>query len=107
MRHLLLCLLTVLLVFGAAHAEAPEFSVPHGIYHQEFRLWITSPVEGATIYYTDDGSDPRTKGMLYGGSLGINGTSVIRAAFLLPDSTWSSVTTASYIFPNYIIILYF
>ena len=85
---------------GAASQESLEFSVPHGIYNQEFRLWITSPVENADIYYTDDGSDPREKGMRYGGSLGINGTSVIRSAVLTDDSIWSDVTTATYIFPQ-------
>ena len=93
-------MLACLLVFGAARAEAPGFNVPHGIYYQEFRLWITSPVEGAAIYYTDDGSDPRVKGMRYGGSLGINATTVVRSALLFADGTWSDVTTASYIFPQ-------
>ena len=100
LRRLLLCLLAIFLSCGAVWSEAPEFSVPHGIYHQEFRLWITSPVEGAAIYYTSDGSDPREKGMRYGGSLGISGTTVIRAAYIASDSVWSDVTTASYIFPE-------
>lgn len=99
-KRLLLCLFVCLLANGAAWSDTPEFSVPHGIYSQEFRLWITSPVEGSVIYYTDDGSDPREKGMLYGGSLGINGTSVIRSAYLMPDNTWSDVATATYIFPQ-------
>ena len=99
-RRLLLCVLSALTAFVSARGETPEFSVPHGIYNQEFRLWITSPVEGAAIYYTDDGSDPREKGMLYGGSLGIGSTAVIRAAYLVSDTIWSDVATATYIFPN-------
>ena len=94
------CVLAVLLVWGAAHAEAPEFSVPHGIYEQGFWIQITSPVPGSVVYYTDDGSDPRVKGMLYDGSISISGTAVIRSAFLMPDNTWSDVSTASYIFPS-------
>lgn len=93
-------LLTGFLVLGTSRAAVPRLSVPHGIYEREFRLWIMPPVEGAAIYYTDDGSDPRVKGMTYGGSLGINGTTVVRAACLLPDGSWSDVATASYIIPQ-------
>ena len=99
LKRLLLCMMACLLANGTAWSEGPEFSVPHGIYYQEFRLWITSPVENVVVYYTDDGSDPREKGMLYGGALGINTTTVVRSAYLMPDNTWSDVTTASYIFP--------
>ena len=89
-----------LLSLGVLRAEAPTFSVPHGIYSERFQLIITSPVSGSTIYYTDDGSDPREKGWLYDGSLSINRTSVIRSAFLVSDTIWSDVTTATYIFPS-------
>lgn len=92
--------MAMLLAMGTALADAPEFSVPHGIYDQEFRLWITSPVEGSVIYFTQDGSDPREKGLLYGGSLGINATTVVRAAYLANDTVWSDVATATYIFPS-------
>ena len=88
------------LTIGVLRAEAPTFSVPHGIYNDEFQLQITSPVSGTTLYYTDDGSDPREKGQLYEGSLNISTTTVVRSAFLVSDNVWSDVTTASYIFPN-------
>ena len=61
------CSIAILLAFSAIRAQAPLLSVPHGIYNESFRLAITSPVAGATIYYTDDGSDPREKGTLYDG----------------------------------------
>lgn len=89
-----------LLIIGMLRAEAPTFSIPHGIYHEAFRLSITSPIQGATLYYTDDGSDPREKGQLYDGSLNINSTKVIRSAVLVGDTVWSDVATASYIFPQ-------
>lgn len=99
-KRLLLCLLAGLLSLGAAYSEAPEFSMPHGIYQAAFRLSIISPIPGAIVYYTDDGSDPRVKGQLYDGSFNINSTSVIRSAVLVGDTVWSDVTTASYIFPR-------
>jgi len=102
-RKLLLSVLAIMLSIGRGHAVVPELSAPHGIYYQEFRLLITSPVEGATVYYTQDGSDPREKGMLYGGSLGINATTVVRTALRLQDGSWSDVATATYIFPQSIL----
>ena len=100
LKRLFLSLTAVLLVAGATHAEAPQLSMPHGIYSEAFRLQIYSSVPGSVIYYSDDGTDPRVEGTLYDGSLNISGTTVVRSAFLMPDGTWSDVTTASYIFPQ-------
>lgn len=99
-KRLLLCLLSALVFFGVTYAESPDFSMPHGIYNATFRLSITSPVPGATIYFTDDGSDPRQNGMLYDGPFSISRTSVIRSAYLHSDTVWSDVKTATYIFPQ-------
>ena len=49
--------------------------MPHGIYYEGFRLYITSPTPGSILYYTDDGSDPRVKGQLYDGSLNVSSSS--------------------------------
>ena len=99
-RRLSFYVLMSVLTIGVLRAEAPTFSVPHGIYNEEFQLQITSPVSGTALYYTDDGSDPREKGQLYEGSLNISTTTVVRSAFLVSDNVWSDVKTASYIFPN-------
>lgn len=99
-KRLLLYLFASLMLFGVTYAEAPEFSMPHGIYNATFRLSITSPIPGATVYFTDDGSDPREKGILYDGPFSISRTSVIRSAYLHSDTVWSDVKTATYIFPK-------
>lgn len=99
-KRLLLCLFVSLMLFGVTYAEAPEFSMPHGIYNATFRLSITSPIPGSTVYFTDDGSDPREKGILYDGPFSISRTSVIRSAYLHSDTVWSDVKTATYIFPK-------
>ena len=96
----IVCLLLGLLAIGAVRADAPTFSMPHGIYYEGFRLYITSPTPGSILYYTDDGSDPRVKGQLYDGSLNVSSTMVIRSASLVQDTVWSDVATASYIFPK-------
>ena len=72
----IVCLLSCLLAIGAVRADAPTFSMPHGIYYEGFRLYITSPTPGSILYYTDDGSDPRVKGQLYDGSLNVSSTMV-------------------------------
>ena len=100
LKRLLLCVLMCMLVLGVLRAEAPVFSMPHGIYNQRFNLSITSPVLDGIVYYTDDGSDPREKGLVYEGALDIRTTTIVRSAFLVSDSVWSDVATASYIFPN-------
>ena len=100
LKRLPLCLFAGLLSMGVLSAEAPLFSVPHGIYNQRFNLSITSPIQDGIVYYTDDGSDPREKGLIYEGALDISTTTVVRSAVLVSDTIWSDVTTASYIFPN-------
>ncbi len=59
----LLFLMTFLFLFtGSAFAETrvsePVFSVPAGLYTEEFDLTISSSTAGAKIYYTLDGSIP-------------------------------------------------
>ncbi len=51
---------------------APEFSAESGFYDSQFDLTISSP-EGVTIYYTTDGSDPRTSSAVqtYTGSISV------------------------------------
>ena len=38
--------------------DGPEFSHPHGFYSGPFSVVMTTETEGATIYYTLDGSEP-------------------------------------------------
>ncbi|MBO7119920.1 MAG: CotH kinase family protein [Bacteroidaceae bacterium] len=100
LKKLSFYMLSVLLSLAALHAKSPTFSKPHGIYDSPFGLSITSPVPGATVYYTIDGSDPREKGNLYDGAIWMNTTRVIRSAVLVGDTAWTDVATASYIFPQ-------
>lgn len=99
-RDICVTLLAAMLAMAGAFAQLPQLSVPHGIYTEDFRLLITSPDPEGEVYYTLDGTDPRQNGMFYGGSLGITGTVVVKAALRFPGDFWSEVVTASYIFPR-------
>ncbi len=47
----------------------PVFSVPTGFYPQPFEVSITA--DAPDIFYTMDGSDPRTNGVLYTGNIAV------------------------------------
>lgn len=48
-----------------------HFSHEGGFYHEPFQLQITSPLRGATIYYTLDGSEPSLLSSVYSGPITI------------------------------------
>ena len=55
---------------GAAFEEGPTVTFSHkaGVYGEAFNLTLTAD-EGYTIYYTTNGTDPRTNGRKYTGSI--------------------------------------
>ncbi len=80
---------------------APEthFSVGRGVFDTSFNLLLTTPLPGATIRYTTDGSEPTdTNGLAYAGSLLITNTAILRAAVFLTNYLPSRTRTESYIF---------
>ena len=62
-------------------------------------LLFTSATEGASIYYTTDGSEPDVStAILYTAPFTVNTTAIIRAIAIKPDYGDSRVTTQSYLF---------
>lgn len=79
----------------AVNVLSPEFSVPGGVVDAGTEVAITCATEGASIYYTTDGSTPTNASTLYTGAITINETTTINAiAYKGADK--SSVTTATY-----------
>ena len=83
---------------------APQFSHARGFYDLAFTLELTTPTEGATIYYKLDGTDPLLEagrgpaGTKYTGPISISRTTCVRAAAVKTGWKSSATVTASYLF---------
>ena len=87
--------LTLTLTF---QAEAPEFDLAAGTYSQEQTLTITGP-EGAAIYYTTDGTEPREdNSLLYEGPITLTEGVAVTALALAEGAEPSEPTAAEYAF---------
>ncbi len=86
------------------YAEAPQLSAEPGLHYQAVQTTLTIP-DGATVYYTLDGSVPtREAGTPYHGeTINIAYTTVIRARAFPDDPQYSpsTVTTATYLINAY------
>lgn len=83
-----------------------SFSQDRGFYDEPFWVTIRSEVEGATIRYTLDGSEPTpANGLDYPGGLGIEitKTTTLRAAAFKEGFQPSNVDTQTYLFPEDIV----
>jgi hypothetical protein len=84
-----------------AYTNAPGFNQFGGRVPAGFSLVITNP--GGTIYYTADGSDPRTaftgavspSALTYSGPITLNNTVTLRAR-ALTGGNWSAITEATF-----------
>lgn len=76
--------------------EAPAFSVNSGTYSSEFTVELTCATDGATIYYTTDGSTPTEQSEKYTGLITIGATTVLKAVAVDADGNKSRVVSASY-----------
>lgn len=79
----------------------PFFSAKHGFYESSFKVGISAPHSGGSIYYTTNGSEPAlNNGTLYSDSVIITTTTVLRAIVVMSATSKSSVTSQTYLFLN-------
>lgn len=80
--------------------ETPTFSPAAGVVESGTEVTISSATEGATIYYTTDGSDPSTSSATTQ-PITITSATTIKAIAAKSGMTTSSVATAAYIAINH------
>ncbi len=89
-------------------ALAPHASVKSGFFNQSFNLVLSSETPGAEVRYTLDGKVPTASSELYTSPIVVaglpnKGVTTIRAASFRTGMVPSTVTTRTYIFPEYVL----
>ncbi len=81
--------------------EDTKFNVDRRFYDNPFDLEITTATEGATVYYTTDGTEPDSDNpaaKILSGSININQTSTVRAVAIKDGYLPTNIDTHTYIF---------
>ena len=89
--------ITVTYTAAAAAVATPTFSVEAGTQYNPFSVEIAAE-EGATVYYTLDGTEPTEESTEYTEAIAINkfGTTVTVKAAAVVEGEWSNVASATY-----------
>lgn len=77
-------------------AAAPVFDPASSSFRGSVNVTITSASDGATIYYTTDGSTPTTASAKYTGAITITSTTTIKAIAVKDGMADSQVSSATY-----------
>ena len=78
--------------------DTPTFSLESGSYISEQSVEISCATDGATIYYTIDGTDPTTSSATYSSAISVSTTTTIKAMAVKDGMANSAIATAEYIF---------
>ena len=81
---------------GTPTVATPTFSPAAGAYTSAQNVTISSATEGATIYYTTDGTEPTTNSTQYNGAISVSSSTTIKAMAIAAGYDNSSVATATY-----------
>ena len=74
----------------------PTFDPEEGTYTEAQTVTISCETEGATIYYTIDGTNPTTESTVYSEPFSVENTTTIKAFAVKENMTDSRVATATY-----------
>ncbi|MBO2944548.1 chitobiase/beta-hexosaminidase C-terminal domain-containing protein [Paenibacillus sp. F411] len=77
-------------------AAMPTADIPEGTVAEETLITLTSATEGASIYYTKDGSTPTNQSMLYDAPISITEDVIIKAIAVKSPSQDSEMLTLVY-----------
>jgi len=83
-------------------AATPTFSPAPGTYTSAQTVSLLDATNGASIYYTTNGSTPTTKSSLYSASapIAVSSTTTIEAIAVAPGYSTSAVATGTYTLPS-------
>jgi predicted extracellular nuclease len=81
---------------GIDVTATPEISPDAGSYTDEVEITITCPTDGATIYYTLDGSDPTASSTEYTAPFTITADATLKAIAMKADYEDSAIASADY-----------
>ncbi|MDD4198314.1 MAG: chitobiase/beta-hexosaminidase C-terminal domain-containing protein, partial [Paludibacter sp.] len=79
--------------------STPTFSPAAGTYYAAQNVTISIGTEGATIYYTTDGTDPDNTDTEYTTPIAVSATTTVKAIAYKTDMDPSAVASAVYTFP--------
>jgi N-acetylneuraminic acid mutarotase len=82
--------------FAMPTSALPVFSPPAGTYAAAQSVKISDSTEGATIYYTTDGSAPSTSSNVYSGPISVASSEIVRAIAVASGYNNSYVASAIY-----------
>ena len=77
-------------------AESPVFSYRGGNYNQVLSLTLSTPTEGASIYYTTDGSDPSLSSAIYESPILLTQSTLVKAMAVKDGIAYSFVVGEGY-----------
>ena len=80
----------------ALPVATPAFSLAEGIYTSVQSVTISTTTDGATIYYTTDGTEPTTGSSVYSSEISVGETMTIKAIAAKEGMITSSVASATY-----------
>ena len=86
---------------GTSAVATPVFTPVAGYYEEAQNVTITCATEGATIYYTTDGTNPTNESTQYTEAIAVSQNTTIKAIAYLGEE-FSFVATARYTFPNFV-----
>lgn len=86
---------------GVVHntVETPVISPDGGFNYDPVQVSITCATEGASIYYTIDGTEPTESATLYSTTFTVSSNTTVKAKAFKTGYDASNVVTASYTFP--------
>ena len=81
---------------GTPTCATPTFSPAGGTYESAQNVTISTTTEGATIYYTTDGTNPTNSSSVFSSAINVTKTTTIKAMAVKAGSNNSSVASATY-----------